>query len=57
MKTNLLAKIRVHFCHPDAPRHVARHNMRAWVRSVRHLGPKWILLKHNQEQRKEPLSC
>lgn len=43
MKTNLLKKLRKMYCHPDAPRSVARHNCRAWVRSVRYLGGKWLL--------------
>lgn len=41
MKTNLLRMARRNFIHPDAPRHVARHNIRAWVRSLRFLGPNW----------------
>lgn len=43
MKTNLLKH--VHKVWPDgsAPRSIVRHNRRAWVKSVRYLGPKWLL--------------
>lgn len=41
MNITMLTRVRRHFnC---APRHVNRHNQRAWVRSVRHLGDKWLL--------------
>lgn len=43
MKTNMLSLVRKHFDRPDVPRSVVRHNCRAWVRSLRHLGPKWLL--------------
>ena len=45
MNTRLLTRARRHFCHPLAPRHTARHNMREWVRAVRLLGDKWLLAK------------
>ena len=49
MKTNMLIRVRQHFnC---AERHINRHNMRQWVRSVRFLGDKWLL--STQVQRKE----
>jgi hypothetical protein len=41
MNTTYLTRGRAHFnC---AERHTNRHNMRAWVRSVRFLGDKWLL--------------
>ncbi len=41
MNTIHLRRVRRLFVHDMAPRHVQRHNMRAWVRSVRYLGDKW----------------
>ena len=46
MNTNMLTRVRRHFVHDMAPRHVQRHNMRAWVRSVRLLGDKWTIAVH-----------
>jgi len=43
MKTARLRQVRTLFAHPDVPVHIVRHNMRAWVRSVRMLGAKWHL--------------
>ena len=43
MKTNVLTKLRRTYNNPDVPRHINRHNQRAWVRSVRFLGAKWLL--------------
>ena len=43
MNTSMLRRARRHFFHPLAPRHVARHNARQWVRSLRMLGDKWLL--------------
>lgn len=45
MNTRLLQRVRQHFVHDMAPRHVQRHNMSAWVRSVRMLGDKWLIAK------------
>ena len=45
MNTTLLRRVRRHFIHDMAPSHTARHNMRAWVRSVRLLGDKWLFAK------------
>ena len=45
MKTAHLKRVRRLFVRPDVPRHVARHNMLAWVKSVRHLGQDWLLAK------------
>lgn len=43
MKTNLLARVRKTYNNPDVPRSTNRHNQRAWVRSVRFLGSRWLL--------------
>lgn len=41
MKTNMLTRVRGHFnC---ASRQTNRFNQRAWIRSVRLLGDKWLL--------------
>ena len=41
MKTNMLTRARAHFSCAD--RLTNRHNQRAWVRSIRFLGDKWLL--------------
>lgn len=43
MNTQRLRQVRQLFANQDAPRSVVRHNMRAWVQSVRHLGDRWLL--------------
>lgn len=43
MNTTLLIRARKHFVHEMAPRHIQRSNMRAWVRSIRLLGDKWLI--------------
>jgi hypothetical protein len=41
MNISYLTRVRAHFnC---AEKHINRHNMRQWVRSVRFLGDKWLL--------------
>ena len=45
MNTARLRQARRLFNVPGVPAHTARHNARAWVRSVRHLGDKWVLTK------------
>lgn len=45
MKTKLLTLARKNFCHAGVPVQTQRHNMRAWVRSLRFLGDKWLLAK------------
>ena len=43
MNTTLLTRVRKHFsCGTPS---IDRHNRRAWVRSVRLLGDKWLLAK------------
>lgn len=44
MDTTRLRQARRLFCNDMAPRHTQRHNMRAWLRSVRELGPRWRAL-------------
>jgi hypothetical protein len=46
MKTKMLKRARQLFCHAHAPTSTARHNMRQWVRSIRHLGDRWLLAKN-----------
>ncbi len=31
---------------PLAPKHIQRHNQRAWLRSVERLGDRWLLAKN-----------
>lgn len=45
MNTTLLTRARKHFVHDMAPKHVQRHNIRSWCRSVRLLGAKWLIAK------------
>lgn len=41
MNITHLRRVRRLFVHDMAPRHIQRHNIRAWVRMVRYLGPAW----------------
>jgi hypothetical protein len=43
MNTTILKRARELWCVYDVPRDIARHNIRAWVRSVRLLGDKSLL--------------
>lgn len=43
MNTTLLSIARRNFCRDYIPRSTQRHNIRAWVRSLRALGDKWLL--------------
>lgn len=43
MNVTALRRVRQLFNSPDVPAHINRHNQRQWVRSVRHLGDKWLL--------------
>lgn len=45
MNTHRLTQARRLFVIPDVPASTARHNMRAWVRSVRQLGNRWLIAK------------
>lgn len=40
---HLLRRAKRLFFRPEVPEHLARHNARAWVRSVQLLGPRWLL--------------
>ena len=43
MNTTALSMARRLFQIKDVPTHTQRHNIRSWVRSVRHLGNKWLI--------------
>ena len=43
MNTTHLKTVRRLFINDLTPIQVQRHNMRAWVKSVRHLGDGWLL--------------
>lgn len=45
MKTARLKQARRLFFHEAVPASTARHNARQWVRSLRHLGDRWLLAK------------
>ena len=45
MKINMLTRVRQHF--NSGIRSTDRHNQRAWVKSVRFLGTKWLLHPEN----------
>jgi hypothetical protein len=40
MKTKMLRRARALWASGD--RRLDRHNQRAWIRSIRHLGPRWL---------------
>lgn len=46
MNTKMLKLARHHFDRPEIPRSTVRHNCRAWARSIRQLGAKWLLAEH-----------
>ncbi len=51
MNTSRLRQVRRAFPHlPSVPASTIRHNRRAWVRSVRELGDKWLLSAPVQKQ-------
>lgn len=43
MNTQMLSMARRLFQIDGVPTHTQRHNIRGWVRSVRHLGNKWLI--------------
>lgn len=43
MNTSILVRARKHYA--CASKEINRHNQRAWVRSLRFLGDKWLLAK------------
>ena len=46
MNTKLLRMARSYFCRDYIPVSTQRHNIRAWARSLRVLGDKWLLAQH-----------
>jgi hypothetical protein len=51
MNTKLLSMARRSFCHATVPVSTQRHNIRAWARSLRFLGSKWLLATPIKVQR------
>lgn len=45
MNTKMLTHVRRLFCVEGVERHIVRHNCRAWIRSVRLLGDRWVYAK------------
>jgi hypothetical protein len=43
MNVKALKTVRRLFCIEGVPTNVQRHNCKQWVRSIRHLGDKWLL--------------
>jgi len=43
MDTTMLKRARELWCVQDVPTITQRHNIKAWIRSVRHLGDKHLL--------------
>ncbi|MEN9885735.1 MAG: hypothetical protein RL758_313 [Pseudomonadota bacterium] len=54
MNTTILKTARRLWCAGHADRATQRHNMRAWVRSIRLLGSKWIMAA-NQPRLRAPI--
>jgi len=50
MNTKMLKHVRTLFNTDGVPAHTNRHNQRQWVKSIRHLGDKWLLAKHVQRK-------
>ena len=50
MNTTVLSMARRLFQVQGVPAHIQRHNMRSWVRSVRHLGDKWLISKPQERK-------
>jgi len=48
MNIQALSKVRSLFCVKGVSIQTQRHNCRAWVKSVRFLGDKWLLAKKVQ---------
>ena len=48
MNTTKLKLARKLWCVGEVPSHIQRHNIRAWVRSVRRLGDNWISVRKVQ---------
>ena len=54
MNTKMLKHVRTLFNTEGVEKRINRHNQRQWVRSIRHLGDKWLLA--TPVQRKENLN-
>jgi hypothetical protein len=50
MKTHVLTRVRKHFNSEYVPAYINRRNMRAWVRSVRMLGDRWLLAQPTRKE-------
>lgn len=46
MKTHMLTRVRRLWNSPFVPTEVNRRNQRAWIRSIRLLGDRWLLAQH-----------
>jgi len=51
MRTRALKMVRELFAVDYMPRHTQRHNQRAWVKSVRQLGDRWLIAKPLEKQK------
>lgn len=50
MNTKMLKHVRTLFNTEGVDKRINRHNQRQWVKSIRHLGDKWLLAKHVQRK-------
>lgn len=50
MNVARLRRARELFYVEGVPRHIARHNMRQWVRSLRYLGDRWLFARSIQRK-------
>ena len=50
MNVKVLRHVRQLFGADYVPRHTNRHNQRQWVRSVRFLGDRWLLVKQVEKK-------
>jgi hypothetical protein len=50
VKTDVLIRVRKHFNSDLVPVSTNRHNARAWVRSIRMLGDKWLLAQPSKRE-------
>lgn len=48
MNITLLRRARRHFFRDYIPRHVSEHNTRQWLRMIRILGDKWIMVRQHE---------
>ena len=50
MNTSMLTRVRKLFNNGLVAPKINRHNQRQWVKSVRHLGAKWLLAQHQPKK-------